>query len=90
MVTSINTTTDIENGILIFPNPMINEVNFKFSKKENAEREIRLFSLDGKLITKKLGNSPITINTELLPRGMYFYQIIEDGKTVDTNKLIKE
>ena len=90
VITSLNTTTNSENGILVFPNPMVNEVYFKFSKNEDTEREIRLFSLDGKLITKTLGNSLIAIDTELLSRGMYFYQVIEDGKTVDANKLIKE
>jgi hypothetical protein len=90
VTTSINVIRKSDTKVLVFPNPMVNEVHFKFSKDETAEIEIILFSIDGKLITKTSGNSSITINTELLPSGMYFYKVIEDGKAIAANKLIKK
>jgi hypothetical protein len=90
VTTSINVIRKSDTKVLVFPNPMVNEVHFKFSKDETAEIEIILFSIDGKLITKTSGNSSITINTELLSSGMYFYKVIKDGKAIAANKLIKK
>jgi hypothetical protein len=90
VTTSINVIRKSDTKVLVFPNPMVNEVHFKFSKDETAEIEIILFSIDGKLITKTSGNSSITINTELLSSGMYFYKVIKDGEAIAANKLIKK
>ncbi|MFT5665970.1 MAG: hypothetical protein ACI9DK_000147, partial [Vicingaceae bacterium] len=90
VATSINVIRKSDTKVLVFPNPMVNEVHFKFNKDETAEIEIILFSINGKLITKTSGNSSITINTELLPSGMYFYKVIKDGKAIAANKLIKK
>lgn len=88
--TGINLSTNIENQTLAFPNPFTNHINFKFSNPQPNPKIVRIYSIEGKLLIEESGSSDMEVTTEKLAIGMYFYQIIENGETVHSDKLIKQ
>ena len=81
-----DTTVSVEskglnNNILVYPNPAKGTLNVK---NVSEKALISIFSIDGKMMLKSVGNSPIDINT--LQKGVYVVKISEGVTT--TNKRI--
>lgn len=78
-----------------YPNPFIDQVNFKFYLNEAADIEITVSDLMGRTVYTHHNNfSPginiLTINAnEINGSQVYMYQFKVDGKTRTTGKLIK-
>ncbi len=74
----------------VFPNPVQNTLSIKTSVKPNLRTSIRLNTLDGKLVVKKLlSDDKTNLNTSTLDPGIYLLSIEENGKMLFTKKIIK-
>jgi len=74
-----------EEEIAVFPNPVIGEVNIPYSDQFAYNSKIVVYSHFGQLvIDEKLPENNtsglIKLNTETLPKGLYFGQIVNSGK----------
>ncbi len=90
IATGLQITKKVQSNIRVFPNPFNNQVKFTFNYNKSASKRIRIFSIDGKLVVEKLATSSLIIETNSFVSGMYFYQVLEEGKVIYSNKLIKE
>ena len=84
----INEITENNNSpALVFPNPFGNEIEIISVKNESTE--IKIFDVSGRLIIdNKFINSNI-INTEVLPKGVYFYHLETEKGYYKKGKLVK-
>ncbi len=73
----------------VFPNPGINELHI--STKANCQ-SIRLFDHTGKIVIEKKFNTAGTksINTRLLPAGLYIYELTDENGNTTNGKWIKK
>ena len=88
--------TLINNGIVVYPNPVTHGVvNLSFSKQPTGKYQVQLLDIDGKLISSK--EITISSNTqieslrfpELTARGNYLLKVSsEENKINVTNKII--
>lgn len=88
-------TVDIDNldntlSFKVTPNPFKNSLHIDFNYSSTNEYEIHLLNLQGtilRLIEIQSGNR--TISTSEIPSGMYFIQLFENGKLMNSKKLMK-
>ena len=74
--TAISTPDVIET--LVYPNPVLNEVNFKFSQSVTGKIAISIFDIHGRLLLfqeKGAVDNILTINNLLLAAGEYFVKL---------------
>lgn len=76
-----------------YPNPAVQSATIKYSLPSNQGRlSLVVRNILGKEVkTIELGSSlsgKQIINTSDLPNGVYFYSIIDEGRTISTKKLI--
>lgn len=73
----------------VYPNPVKDAIFIENKTTENSKFD--LINTEGKLVqTIDLEiNNKTKINVSSLPVGIYFYKIIENGKTIDSGKIIK-
>jgi len=79
-----------------YPNPFIDEVNFKCLLPSGGNLEILIYDVLGKQVLQHketLGEGihtiPLTINASKYPAGVFMYQIKLDGKTQQSGKLVR-
>ena len=73
----------------VYPNPGTNLLNIK---TQNHELLFELVNINGQVVIKKtLNKNQITISTESLNPGMYFYRLLDrKNKNAETGKWIKK
>lgn len=73
-------TNDVElNGFSIYPNPTKDDLIFE--SKLNQSFRVKLFTLDGKLLTQQQSDNEILkLNCANYSNGIYFYQVICNDK----------
>jgi hypothetical protein len=79
---------EIENKITVFPNPFDDKIHIS-STITNVDYQYLLFSVDGKLIQSGIVHNGF-VNTHPLGKGFYILQVISEGGTSATFKLIKK
>jgi hypothetical protein len=82
--TNINIIHELNNDLLIYPNPVSETVHIKTYNLKI--KSIKLFNSDGKFVKEYFNNDFSVLN---LPDGIYFIKTMTD-KTTFTNKLIKQ
>jgi hypothetical protein len=90
ILTGLHTTPKATNNVTVFPNPFINEIRFTFDDTTLVRRTIQLFTIDGKLVVEKSATSSLQLETHSFASGMYYYHVSENGRTIYSNKLVKE
>lgn len=70
----------------VYPNPSNVFVNIKLANATNLE--VKIYSLDGKLILKQDHNTSRSLNVSSLSKGIYFISTVNEGKNYVT-KFIK-
>lgn len=88
-------TVEAGDGMRVYPNPFKDVVNINYSVAGDTKVFFVVNNLQGALVASAsrqafAGNNTLTINGANLPAGIYFVQMIVDGKNVKTFKLIKE
>ncbi len=88
--TAINGYEDIkeQSKWTVSPNPFNNQIEIKNNLQENTNTTYKVFSSDGKLLTKGILNEQGEVYLNKLQKGIYFLQL-ENNKEVDVIKLIK-
>ncbi|MCC7303741.1 MAG: T9SS type A sorting domain-containing protein [Bacteroidia bacterium] len=75
----------------LFPNPSNGEMTLEYFLPENSTGSFIIRDVTGKLIssyTLLAGENQLDIQESNLPNGVYLYEILQDGKTVKTEKLV--
>lgn len=76
----------------VYPNPATERVTFSYSLPQNtASAGIMISNLLGAKVMEVPLNGlegDLTVNVSDLKKGVYFYNLIADGKRIDTRKLI--
>lgn len=75
----------------VYPNPANDFVNIKLNNIEPVNTELLVRTISGKtVLTKRNMNSEISvIDISTLQKGIYFIELLKNGKQVDIKKLIK-
>lgn len=84
--TNINELSIIQSDV--YPNPANDIVNFKF---EDAIEKMKIEIYDAVgalLISQDVNAKSISISTDKLSNGIYFYHVVQKGKTIKTDKII--
>lgn len=75
------------NDIVVYPNPFIDRINI-FIHGSEMIKEIRLFSIDGKLLQKTKDHTTVLFLKDL-PIGIYILQLVSSEKTYE-KRIIKQ
>jgi hypothetical protein len=77
--------------IRCYPNPFFDNIIFDLSDYTlSGDLTIKIFDLLGNLqITQSISDSRVMINGRSLRNGIYFWQAVDNGKTISTGKIIK-
>lgn len=84
--------TDIDNALLYsikaHPNPFSNQLVFDVSDYKLTA--VSVYNLFGQQIVKQVFTNSITINTEQLAEGIYFYELRNTQGIMNTGKIVKQ
>jgi len=86
-----NSVAEVNNPFKLYPNPNNGNMVLEYIINATDKAEINISDISGKLINSYLLNSDenkVTINEEHLKNGVYFYQVIINGKVKQSDKLI--
>lgn len=97
MYTSLHTIDDRQNKNLLgqnYPNPFDNVSTIDYAIQNKGRVSIEILSIEGRKVVslinevKKPGNYEATILADHFEPGVYYYQLVVDGKIEHTKKLI--
>lgn len=90
----VNSLTDLENqnAISFAPNPFTNSVTLKVKDMNNSKNMVfTLYTVMGDEVTSTtLLKESTTIDTSIVPSGIYFYRVTENGQVIQTGKVIAQ
>jgi len=75
-------------GLNIFPNPVINTLNFKLPTSLKVD-EILIFDIKGSLVLKENYTRNLAINVKHLQKGLYILNV-KAGSEIYNTKFIKK
>jgi len=84
------------NNVSVYPNPAVSVANVSFNLNNNANVEIAVTDVTGKVVyTNTLtnvsaGNQKVVINTESLNNGIYMVNIISNGSKTTEKFVVKK
>jgi len=85
---TVNLNEQNEDSIILYPNPLTDR--FTIDCQNNEPKEIILYDLSAKKLLQQTFTNTITINTEYLAKGMYFYKVQNKNGIIKYGKVIKE
>ncbi len=73
-----------QNFVTVYPNPVIDKINFDIFLQKSQEVILKILDADGKEIIRRkakanTGNTTLTVNRPIA-KGLYFYQIITESE----------
>ncbi len=73
-----------ENDVVLFPNPIVNTINFSIPQTFGSETAIQVLSSDGRIMKYMLGRGGEVVQIELenLESGIYFLKISDEEKSL--------
>jgi hypothetical protein len=80
-------------GITIKPNPTTGYISIELSEEANANTTFRVMGLTGQTFLNtpaQVGSKMQSLQTALLPSGLYFLQVIIDGQVRQVVKMVKQ
>jgi hypothetical protein len=77
-----------EDNIKVFPNPIVDRLNITIANNELSE--ITLFDLSSRIHFQETFSNSISINTDILEKGMYIYKVRSKNRIIKTGKIIKQ
>lgn len=89
-------TTEVKNvnlleNVAVYPNPVTSVFDIKINDKSSSEFAVSIVNLAGQTIFSENYSTPsISVNTELLPGGMYLLNIKSSEGKIYNTKLIKK
>lgn len=89
-------TTEVKNvnlleNVAVYPNPVTSVFNIKINDKSSSEFAVSIVNLAGQTIFSRNYSTPsISVNTELLPGGMYLLNIKSSEGKIYNSKFLKK
>jgi len=93
VLTSVATVAENSNNVVsISPNPFSSYANIALNKTSKINNcNLVMYNVLGKeVMNATLSNQLTTLNTSDLHAGIYFYKVIDAGKTIQTGKLVNK
>ncbi len=96
VVKTVRFNTGTQALVEVFPNPYMEKLNVNFKSEENGKAEIRMINANGQVVSAKQSLVSAGYNTIRLTdlasqvKGLYFLDIIINGKLVASQKVIKQ
>ncbi len=88
--TGINTNSNINLLISVYPNPSIAFINLKVENLDLQNLSFQLFDVNGKLlINQKISGTETSIVMDEFAKGNYFLKVIDNKSELKTFKIIK-
>ena len=82
-----NIDGNAQNTLLkVYPNP----TNDKFVIDFDGVASIKLYDMSGKEVLKQTANGQTEINISHLSQGVYYIQVVSEGKVVGNSKIVKQ
>jgi hypothetical protein len=84
------------NSVSVYPNPAVSTANVSFNLKNNANVDITVTDVTGKVVYSNTlsnvvaGNQKVVINTESLNNGIYMVNIISNGSKTTEKFVVKK
>lgn len=96
----VDSPTDIselllEEGIVVYPNPVTDHLNYSFNLNETADVMVQLVSMEGRVISTQAydalpaGNHQYRMNVPQISTGTYIFTFTVDNQLVKTIKVIR-
>ena len=86
--TGIMSVTEVEKvGFKIYPNPTPSILNFQADT--NGTYNVTILNTAGKQLKSHLFEQKLAINVSEFPTGIYFYQIQENNRIINSGKFVK-
>jgi len=83
--------TDVTLQIVVYPNPVIDQLTLKIKNNKPSIFSIQLYQADGKLIkSKKMTENKIVMDVHELIPSTYLLKVIKSGKEIKIFKIIKK
>lgn len=80
---------ETKNTVIVSPNPVYDELTVKF-ETETTGCSIELFNMQGRrILQKKLDASQNLLDMHSFSSGLYLYRLTDNGKIIQTGKIIK-
>jgi hypothetical protein len=82
-----------KQSIRIYPNPNHGEFTVELAEPATQNMSLRAISLTGQVLMEmktESGNVIQIMNVNNIPEGMYFLQIVSDGRVMSVNKFVKQ
>lgn len=78
-----------EDGLLIYPNPFTEEINFYIKNDRNSEFIIFIYDHTGKLVLQQFTHSQLLLISRAgLSNGSYFYKLVSGEKVKSSGTLV--
>jgi len=85
-VNTLSTEKFTENKSVLYPNPVIDNLNFQ--RKDNVE-QLKITNLQGKIVFQKSNLEPENVDVSFLPEGIYILNFNYEDEEEITEKIIK-
>ncbi|MEO8110161.1 MAG: T9SS type A sorting domain-containing protein [Ginsengibacter sp.] len=88
--------TDTTTIVQIFPNPYMEKINVNFESEESGRAEVRMINTKGQIVAAKQsliikGQHKIQLtDLETQLSGLYIIDVLVNGRTINTQKVIKQ
>lgn len=96
VVQSVPSTETISTEVLTYPNPFVEDVNFKCWLAAGGRLEIEVYDMLGKQLlqyneqlNEGIHTIPFNISRDLYPGNVFMYRIKLDGKTQSNGKIMR-
>jgi hypothetical protein len=78
--------------ILFYPNPFTTSINIRINDISQMKNcEVRIYNIVGEqVISRRITRQTTTLEKGNLQTGIYFYKVIDNGKTIQSGKLISK
>jgi hypothetical protein len=81
----------IPDEVLIYPNPASNYIRVNVDLIEGQENSFNLYNSNGqKVLVQKLIYKDMLVDIKSQANGAYSWEIVKDGRKVESGKLIKQ
>ena len=87
------TRNDFDTKIRVFPNPNTGSFIVDLISPALPGTKLKVVGLTGQVLAEKIADlhkSTQTMNVQTLPSGLYFIQILVEGKLIKVEKFIKQ
>jgi len=87
----VNQVSNVQNEILLYPNPANNELNVVYDEASDI-KNIAVYNIIGKVMAVyKVGSTSANLNLENVPAGIYFVRLYNgSGSVIATRKFTRQ